>query len=169
MPIPQAAGDFVLFVTFGREQAGHAFDEWITAAASSTGNRTPQSLADRQVQQFISSRTRAESYSPVLAHQQSSPYTYLGRLAYHTHDLQRSALSTTNGKSWNEPAADLPASDGLTLRRKNRSRLRNCPQMLLLIGAASIIRSTSGNYNPRSLARSSPACPKSAAVSGLVY
>jgi len=118
VPIPQAAGDFVLFVTFGREQAGHAFDEWITASGVINWQSQPrQSLADRQVQQFIHHDPARNHIHLFLRTSKSSPYTYLGRLAYHTHDLQRERPVYIQWQilEWNPPQTCLQAM-GLTLR-----------------------------------------------------
>jgi hypothetical protein len=89
-------GDFVLFVTFGREQGDHKFDEGVTLAGVVTWQSQPnQSLTDAQVQRliahdadrgnvrlFLRTRGTARSGTPM-------PYTYLGRLAYVTHDAER--------------------------------------------------------------------------------
>ncbi|MGA2977937.1 MAG: DUF3427 domain-containing protein, partial [Spirochaetia bacterium] len=52
--IPDNPGDFVFFVTFGQQQAGHTFDEWITEEGVISWQSQPgQSFLDRRIQQFI--------------------------------------------------------------------------------------------------------------------
>lgn len=90
VPVPSRAGDFVLFVTFGQEQAGHIFDEWISEDGIINWQSQPrQSLADRQIQQFIRHDPARNTIYLFLRTQKVGLYTYLGRLAYHSHDPQR--------------------------------------------------------------------------------
>lgn len=87
VPVPGKVGDFVLFVTFGREQAGHVFDEWISEDGIINWQSQPrQSLADRQIQQFIHHDPAKNDIHLFLRTKKSTPYTYLGKLAYHSHD-----------------------------------------------------------------------------------
>lgn len=90
VPVSGKVGDFVLFVTFGREQAGHQFDEWITEDGVINWQSQPrQSLTDRQIQQFIHHTPAVNTIHLFLRTEKKGLYTYLGRLAYHSHDPQR--------------------------------------------------------------------------------
>ena len=94
--IEHQPGEFVLFVTFGREQGEHRFEEGVTADGVVTWQSQPnQTLADPQIQRliahdperanvrlFLRTRDRASGGAPM-------PYTYLGRLAYLMHDAER--------------------------------------------------------------------------------
>lgn len=90
VPVPRKIGDYVFFVTFGKEQAGHKFDEWISEDGIINWQSQPrQSLADRQIQQFIGHDPARNTIYLFLRTQKVGLYTYLGRLAYHSHDPQR--------------------------------------------------------------------------------
>ena len=90
VPVPAKLGDFVLFVTFGRKQADHQFDEWITENGVINWQSQPrQSLADRQIQQFIHHDPAMNTIYLFLRTEKRGFYTYLGRLAYYNHDPQR--------------------------------------------------------------------------------
>ena len=53
-PLIERPGDFVFFVTFGRKQGDHEFDEWITSDGVLSWQSQPkQRLSDNQIQQFI--------------------------------------------------------------------------------------------------------------------
>jgi hypothetical protein len=88
-------GDFVLFVTFGREQSGHEFDEGISADGVLRWQSQPsQTLRDRTIGRLIAHDEEANSVHLFLRTAgriggQPAPYTYLGRLKYLTHDNQR--------------------------------------------------------------------------------
>ena len=93
--LPEREGDFVLFVTFGREEGGHEFDEGISAEGVLRWQSQPkQTLADKTVRRLIEhDETKSSIYLflRTRARQQGEPsgYTYLGRLKYVTHDRQR--------------------------------------------------------------------------------
>jgi hypothetical protein len=94
--IEHRLGEFIVFVTFGREQGEHKFDEGITDTGVLTWQSQPnQTLASPQVGQLIAHdaerrnihlflRTRERGQAGAIA-----PYTYLGRLSYITHDVER--------------------------------------------------------------------------------
>lgn len=87
VPIPSKPGDVVLFVTFGQQQAGHVVDEWISEDGIINWQSQPrQSLADRQIQQFIHHDPTKNDIHLFLRTKKSTPYTYFGKLAYHSHD-----------------------------------------------------------------------------------
>jgi hypothetical protein len=85
----------VLFVTFGREQGTHRFDEGITVDGVLTWQSQPnQSLADTQVHRLIDhdperGNVRLFLRTASRAGGVPMPYTYLGRLKYLTHDTER--------------------------------------------------------------------------------
>jgi Domain of unknown function (DUF3883)/Domain of unknown function (DUF3427) len=93
--VPDRPRDYVFFVTFGRKQADHEFDEGITADGVFRWQSQPsQWLADPTIKQFIAHdddrnsiylflRTASRREGRVV------PYTYLGRLRYLTHDRDR--------------------------------------------------------------------------------
>lgn len=90
VPIPSRTGDFVLFVTFGKEQAGHKFDEWITEDGIINWQSQPhQRFTNRQIQQLIHHDPTRNTIHIFLRTEKTGPYTYLGRLAYYSHDPQR--------------------------------------------------------------------------------
>lgn len=94
--IEHQPGEFLVFVTFGREQGEHKFDEGVTSDGVLTWQSQPnQTLETPQVKQLIAHdsergnlrlflRTRDRSAAGAVM-----PYTYLGRLSYLTHDAER--------------------------------------------------------------------------------
>lgn len=90
VPVPSRIGDFVFFVTFGQEQAGHKFEERISEDGVINWQSQPrQSLSDRQIQQFIHHDPVQNTIYLFLRTEKTGLYTYLGRLAYYSHDPQR--------------------------------------------------------------------------------
>ncbi|MFC7441173.1 DUF3427 domain-containing protein [Laceyella putida] len=95
--IPNRLKDYVFFVTFGQKQGDHTFDESITEDGILTWQSQPkQGLHDQSIRDFISHdhlnhnihlflRTRKMDKTT----NKSMPYTYLGRLAYLSHDPER--------------------------------------------------------------------------------
>jgi hypothetical protein len=89
-------GDFVLFVTFGREQGDHLFDEGVTPEGVVSWQSQPQqALNDPQVRRLIAHDSETGNVRLFLrtatrtTDGATMPYTYLGRLAYVTHDAER--------------------------------------------------------------------------------
>lgn len=118
VPIADKPGDFVFFVSIGKEQAGHKFDEWITEDGIINWQSQPrQSLADRRIQQFIHHNPVKNNIYLFLRRQKTGPYTYLGRLAYHDHDPKRECPVHFHWQilEWNPPPMVLQTM-GLTLR-----------------------------------------------------
>ncbi len=118
VPIPDKAGDFVFFVTFGKEQAGHHFDEWVSEKGVINWQSQPrQTLADRQIQKLIHHDPTKNNIYLFLRTEKTGPYTYLGRLAYHAHDPERERPVYIQWQilGWNPPPVRLQAM-GLTLR-----------------------------------------------------
>lgn len=90
VPIPDRTGDFVFFVTYGKRQGEHLFAEGITADGVLTWQSQPsQSLANAQIQRFITHDDERNSIHLFLRTRAGADYTYLGRLRYLTHDLER--------------------------------------------------------------------------------
>jgi hypothetical protein len=93
--VPGRPGDYVFFVTFGKQQSDHEFDEGITVDGVLRWQSQPkQQLSDRDIQELIYHdevnnsiylflRTAAKRRESIL------PYTYLGRLKYLVHDRDR--------------------------------------------------------------------------------
>lgn len=89
-------GEFVLFVTFGREQGDHKFDEGITSDGVLTWQSQPnQTQQSAQVQQLVDHDSERANVRLFLrakvrgTHGELMPYTFLGRLAYIAHDTDR--------------------------------------------------------------------------------
>jgi len=118
VPIPDQPGDFVFFVTFGKEQAGHKFDEWVSESGVINWQSQPsQTLADRHIQQFLHHDPVKNNIHLFLRTEKTGLYTYLGRLAYHRHDPQRERPVYIQWKilDWNIPQQTL-VKMGLKLR-----------------------------------------------------
>ncbi|MEK3711175.1 DUF3427 domain-containing protein [Bacillus sp. FSL K6-1005] len=92
--IPNRNKDYVFFVTFGRKQGEHQFKEEITEEGILTWQSQPsQRLNDQDILNFITHDhvtnkiylfLRTRSLNPNT--KKAEPYTYLGQLAYITHD-----------------------------------------------------------------------------------
>ena len=89
-------GEFLLFVTFGKEQGEHKFDEGITTAGVLTWQSQPnQGLDDKQVRDLIAHDSERSNVQLFLRTNGRSmggrvtSYRYLGRLAYLAHDAER--------------------------------------------------------------------------------
>ncbi|TRZ50177.1 DUF3427 domain-containing protein, partial [bacterium] len=118
VPIREKEGNFVIFVTFGKEQAGYSFDEWVTKQGVINWQSQPhQSLDDRQIQQLIHHDPTQNDIYLFLRTHPTDLYTYLGRLAYFTHDLKREQPVHILWQilDWNPPLT-LLQSMGLNLR-----------------------------------------------------
>ena len=87
---PDRKGDWVFFVTFGKSQGEHTFDESITEDGVLSWQSQPaQRLRDETVQEFINHDERVNNIHLFLRAKDRSPYTYLGTLGYLTHDAER--------------------------------------------------------------------------------
>src|SRR5437773_6597511 len=83
-------GDFVLFVTFGKRQGTHVFDEGVTKLGVLSWQSQPQQgFSSRTVQKLISHDDATNSIYLFLRTKDRRPYTYLGRLRYRAHDSNR--------------------------------------------------------------------------------
>ena len=88
--IPERPSSYVFFVTFGRIQGDHAFDEAITADGVLTWQSQPkQRLSDPTIQTFINHDDRTDSIYLFLRTRSGVPYIYCGVLGYLSHDEDR--------------------------------------------------------------------------------
>jgi hypothetical protein len=90
VPIPDRPGDYVFFVTFGQSQGEHLFDEGITVDGVLSWQSQPQQdLNERRIQQWIHHNEFENNIYLFLRTSGGQKYTYLGRLEYLSHDLER--------------------------------------------------------------------------------
>jgi hypothetical protein len=90
--LPDRPGDFVFFVSFGRSQAHHEFVESITEDGVLSWQSQPaQTLAHRRIRELIAHDERLNAVHLFLrtSTRPEVPYTYMGPLAYLTHDATR--------------------------------------------------------------------------------
>lgn len=89
--IPERPNDFVFFVTYGRRQGDHTFDESITEDGILTWQSQPrQKLSSPTMQQLINhNHLQNNIYLFLRTSSKNLTYTYLGRLAYVEHDSER--------------------------------------------------------------------------------
>lgn len=89
--VPARHGDWVFFVTFGKQQGDHVFDESITEDGVLSWQSQPaQDLDHPTVHEWINHDDRVNSIHLFLRTADRAPYTYLGTLGYLTHDRSRS-------------------------------------------------------------------------------
>lgn len=90
--IPNREGDWVFFVTFGQQQGVHAFDESITDEGVLSWQSQPsQRLNEKVIRALIGHDERVNTIHLFLRTNRRSKYSYLGRLGYQTHDMNREA------------------------------------------------------------------------------
>ncbi|WP_091112409.1 DUF3427 domain-containing protein [Geodermatophilus dictyosporus] len=88
--LPEGPNSFVFFVTFGRVQGEYAFDESITEDGVLSWQSQPQQRLDSPiVKSLIEHDDRCETIHLFLRTRARAPYTYMGPLAYLTHDGDR--------------------------------------------------------------------------------
>ncbi|MBI4282137.1 MAG: DUF3427 domain-containing protein [Chloroflexi bacterium] len=88
--IPDRQGDFVFFVTYGQEQAGHVFDEGVTEDGVLTWQSQPrQHLDTPMIRQLIQHNELYNSIYLLLRTSGDRKYTYVGKLKYISHDSLR--------------------------------------------------------------------------------
>ena len=88
--IPDRPGDFLFLVTFGQKQGEHTFEEEVTEGGVLTWQSQPaQTLLNRQIRQFVRHDENLNSIYLFLRTSEVQAYTYLGQLAYVTHDEER--------------------------------------------------------------------------------
>lgn len=90
VPIPGQKGDFVFFVTFGKKQAHHEFDESVTEDGVLSWQSQPtQRLSDPQIKRLINHDETTNAIYLFLRVDKDRDYTYLGNLEYLNHDPKR--------------------------------------------------------------------------------
>lgn len=85
--IPDRPGDWVFFVTYGREVGHHKFDENLSEDGVLTWQSQPnQSFNDKRVMEWINHDHLSNSINLFLRPNEKAEYTFLGRLKYLRHD-----------------------------------------------------------------------------------
>jgi len=88
--VPRRDGDFVFFVTFGKSQGEHKFDESITKDGVLSWQSQPsQGFKTEIIQSFINHDERLNNIHLFLRVNSKNEYGYFGTLGYLTHDTQR--------------------------------------------------------------------------------
>jgi hypothetical protein len=88
--IPKREGDYVFFVTYGQKQGAHVFDEGVTREGVLSWQSQPrQDLNNKGILQWISHDEFKNSIYLFLRTNNTQNYTYLGKLKYLSHDLER--------------------------------------------------------------------------------
>jgi hypothetical protein len=88
--VPSRDGDFVFFVTFGKSQGEHLFDESITADGVLSWQTQPsQGFESEVIRSFINHDERLNNIHLFLRGKSGDEYGYFGTLGYLTHDTQR--------------------------------------------------------------------------------
>lgn len=106
VPVPGRPRNWVFFVTFGKRQAHHRFDEHISPEGFLQWQSQPrQTLANPIVQSWIHHNPDSDNIYLFLRTRQSGPYWYLGRLAYVSHDPNKECpvYFTWQILDWNPP------------------------------------------------------------------
>lgn len=90
MPIPDRPGDFVFFVSLGRRQGEHVFDEGVTEGGVLSWQSQPsQGLEHFEIRQFIEHNELKNLIYLFFRASKRGKYTYLGKLKYLSHDAER--------------------------------------------------------------------------------
>lgn len=91
IPIPDRENDYVFFVTIGRVEGNHAFDEGVTKDGVLSWQSQPrQKLNDKRIKAFIDHDPNINNiYLFLRTNNRNAAYSYLGKLAYLSHDNQR--------------------------------------------------------------------------------
>lgn len=89
--MPDRPGDYVVFVTFGKQQGDHVFGEEVSEDGVSTWQSQPkESLHDGRINALIQHDDEKNSiYLFLRTRSRDTDYTYLGRLRYIAHDTDR--------------------------------------------------------------------------------
>src|SRR5262245_53288790 len=88
--IADREGDFVLFVTFGKKQGSHVFDEGVTKLGVLSWQSQPrQGLRTPRIRELVAHDDALNSIYLFLRTAEDRPYTFLGRLKYLVHDANR--------------------------------------------------------------------------------
>jgi hypothetical protein len=88
--VPNSEGNFIFFVTFGKRQGAHDFEEAITQDGVLTWQSQPRQRLDSGViQQLIGHNDITNSIHLFLRTRSGISYTYFGELGYLDHDPDR--------------------------------------------------------------------------------
>ena len=81
---------FVFFVTYGRQQSGHIFEEGISKNGVLSWQSQPsQSLEERRVKRWINQKTNKCKIFLFVRNDKTKPYIFLGDIKYSSHDKVR--------------------------------------------------------------------------------
>lgn len=106
--IPGRPDDWVFFVTLGKSQAHHTFDEYVSSDGLLQWQSQPsQTFSKPAIKNWIHHNSETSNIHLFLRTRPSTPYWYLGRLAYVSHDTQkeRPVYFTWQILDWEPPAA----------------------------------------------------------------
>lgn len=85
--IPDSAHDYVFFVTYGQSQGDHVFQEGISHDGVITWQSQPrQHLDEARVLKWIEQNKRGDQIHLFARSRKGDPYTYFGKISYHSHD-----------------------------------------------------------------------------------
>lgn len=116
--------DYVLFVTYGREQSGHKFDETIHSDGTFEWQSQPsQRISDRIIQELIHSENN--SIYLFLRENKLDDYKYMGKLRYVRHDPKRECPVYFTWKIVNESRGKISAYDSIEILNLS-TRTYNC-------------------------------------------
>ena len=88
--VPDRRNDWVFFVTYGREQGDHAFDESITYDGVLSWQSQPRlELNSEIIQDLVNFDDRIDNIYLFLRTKEGAKYAYFGKLGYLTHDTER--------------------------------------------------------------------------------
>lgn len=88
--VPGTQHDYIFFVTYGKKQSGHEFDENISEDGILTWQSQPsQTLNESRIIDFINHDYLKNNIYLFLRTSDKEDYTYMGLLAYVDHDNQR--------------------------------------------------------------------------------
>ena len=88
--VPNTEHDYIFLVTYGRKISGHAFDEEIDENGVLTWQSKPsEGLNDTRVKDYINHDYLKNNIYLFLRENGNDDYSYMGKLAYVSHDNQR--------------------------------------------------------------------------------
>lgn len=132
--VPGREGDFVFFVTFGKSQGEHKFDESITEDGVLSWQSQPsQGFENEVIQSLINHDERLNNIHLFLRGKPGEEYGYFGTLGYLTHDTQREKPVHFQWQlmDWEAPreflqaVGVLPVGDALPLETVKQIKLEN--------------------------------------------
>ncbi len=104
--VPGRTADWVFFVTFGKSQARHTFEEHVSTEGILQWQSQPrQTLTDPIIKSWINHDPNTANIYLFLRTRRLGPYWYLGKLAYIGHDprKERPVYFTWQILDWNPP------------------------------------------------------------------